>query len=74
MEIHPRFFDIDGIDEVIEEAMEHVPEIVASLVLGVLLGVLIIGSGGSIIAAGGTEAIKQIIAFFGLLALPTRKK
>ncbi|EOX2765167.1 TPA: hypothetical protein QFP65_002485 [Enterococcus faecium] len=74
IEIHARFFDIDGIDEVVDEAMKNVPVIAASLVLGLLLGALIVGSGGTIIAAGATEAIKQIIAFFGMLALPTRKK
>lgn len=74
IEVHARFFDIDGIDEVVDEAMKNVPVIAASLVLGLLLGALIVGSGGTIIAAGATEAIKQIIAFLGMLALPTRKK
>ncbi|MEQ7215916.1 hypothetical protein ABQD61_08525 [Enterococcus asini] len=59
IEVHARFFDIDGIDE----AMKNVPVIAASLVLELLLGALIVGSGGTIIAAGATEAIKQIIAF-----------
>jgi len=45
--------------------MKNVPVIAASIVLGLLLGALIVGSGGTIIAAGATEAIKQIIAFFG---------
>lgn len=74
IEVHSKFFDIDGLDEVVDEAMKKVPVIAASLVLGLLLGTLIISGGGTLIAAGATEAIKQIIAFFGLLVLPARKK
>ncbi|WP_308605804.1 hypothetical protein [uncultured Enterococcus sp.] len=42
--------------------------------LGLSLGTLIVSGGGTLIAAGATEAIKQIIAFFGMLVLPARKK